>query len=120
MARAIGIVRRAGLVAVAESRLGPRALWRLWARIRDSGGGVGALVATLVEAGEGARTLVSRDGERPPVEPCPSCGADLRRYGGWGIRGECPSCRASVRECTACEELALAGGPCPWCGAKEA
>jgi len=118
MARAIGIVSKAGFAAVEASGLGPRALWRLWVRIREGRGGVGALVTNLVEAGEGARDLAPAAGwsPPPPVDPCPRCGEDLRRGLGW--REACPACGARVRECSRCRELALAEAPCPWCGAE--
>lgn len=117
MGTAIGIVRRAGMAALIESGLGPRALWRLWVRVRDSGGGPGALVATLAEAGEEAGRLVPKDGPPPPVDPCPACGADLSRFGGWDRHDVCPACGIRVRECPACGELAPAEAACPWCGA---
>jgi hypothetical protein len=118
MARQIGIIRKAGFAAVAASGLGPRALWRLWAdRIQPSGGGVGALVATLVEHGPEVRELAPRAGARfYPVDPCPLCGEDLRGVSGrW--RNSCPACGAWIRECPACGELAPLEGACPWCGA---
>lgn len=118
MAREIGIVRKAGFAAVAASGLGPRALWRLWAdRIRPSGGGVGALVATLAEHGPEIRELAPARAEARfyPVDPCPVCGQDLRGPSGrW--RDPCPACGARIREC-ACGELAPEEEPCPWCGA---
>ena len=118
MARAIGVVRKAGFAAVAASGLGPRALWRLWAhRIEPAGGGVGALVAVLAEHGPEVRALVPDRWEARfyPLDPCPRCGGDLRGASGrW--RDRCPACGAGIREC-GCGELAPEEEPCPWCGA---
>jgi len=72
-ARRIGVAARVGLAAVAASGLGPRALPRYWERVREGGGGVGALAAGLADGGETARDLIPNPdpGERPAFDPCP-------------------------------------------------
>ncbi|WP_322797984.1 zinc ribbon domain-containing protein, partial [Thermoflexus sp.] len=108
----VGIQSAAGLEAVERSRLGPRALWRLWAAFRERGGGPGGLVRLLQEHGPDVRRLVPAAGEAPPVDPCPRCGAAV------GPDGEaCPSCGTAMWTCRACEEMAPEGEACPWCGA---
>jgi hypothetical protein len=119
MARKIGVTTRPGLAAVAASGLGPRALLRYWERIREGGGGVGALVASLAAGGEAVRDLIPPPdpGEQPAFDPCPACGEDLAGSGWRRARDRCPWCEADLRGCPACGELAPREGACPWCGA---
>jgi len=118
-ARRIGVATRVGLAAVAASGLGPRALLRYWERVREGGGGVGALVASLADGGEAVRGLIPPpdSGSRPAFDPCPACGEDLAGSGWRRARDRCPACGAALRECPACGELAPLEGACPWCGA---
>jgi|GEM_PF-1445351 len=118
-ARRIGVATRVGLAAVAASGLGPRALLRYWERVREGGGGVGALVASLADGGEAVRDLIPLPdpGEQPAFDPCPACGADLAGSGWRRARDRCPECGADLRECPACGELAPLEEACPWCGA---
>jgi hypothetical protein len=120
LARRIGVTTRVGLAAVAASGLGPRALLRYWERVREGGGGVGALVASLADGGEAVRDLIPPPdpGSRPAFDPCPACGEDLAGSGWRRARDRCPECGAALRECPACGELAPLEGACPWCGAS--
>ena len=119
VARAIGVTTRAGLAALAASGLGPRSLLRYWDRVREGGGGVGALVASLAD-GEAVRGLIPPPDPAalPAFDPCPGCGADLAASGWRRSRDRCPSCGTALRTCPACGELAPREGPCPWCGAE--
>ena len=119
VARAIGVTTRVGLAALAASGLGPRSLLRYWDRVREGGGGVGALVASLAD-GEAVRDLIPPPDPAalPAFDPCPGCGADLAASGWRRSRDRCPSCGTALRTCPACGELAPREGPCPWCGAE--